>query len=575
MYKELREVWGELTAPGAPFEVEEVEVRGVRIKTYVTAPASLREVWLASAAHGDKDYLVYEDERWTYEEAHREVARLANWLIANDVQSGDRVAIAMRNYPEWMLAYWACVSIGATAVGMNAWWTAPEMAYGIQDAAPKVLICDDERLKLFLPQRPELPNCLVVGVRIAEPLPAGVIDWAEICRGDQGSDVMPDVVVDPDQDACIFYTSGTTGRPKGAELTHRGCVTNLLSLVFWNMTQSAASQRAGTASATNERSDTPEPSSGQPSSLVCTPLFHVTANNCIAHSMTLAGGKLVHMYKWDAGEALKLIERERITNFSGVPVMARELIAHPDFEKTDTSSLKALGGGGAQLQPDLVAKIDKTVSTARPGTGYGMTETCGVITANSADFFVDKPASCGPALPTFDTKCIDADGKTVPIGGIGEFCVRGAQVIRGYLNREEETAESIQDGWLRTGDIARIDEDGFIFIVDRLKDMVLRGGENVYCAEVEAALFDHPSVAECAVFGVPDDRLGEEVAVAIMLKPGCTDDVDALRAHCATLLAKYKIPRYIWLTRDPLPRNASGKFLKRQLREELKLADAL
>jgi long-chain acyl-CoA synthetase len=284
---------------------------------------------------------------------------------------------------------------------------------------------------------------------------------------------------------------------------------------------------------------------------------------------------LTHMYKWDAGEALKLIEQERITNFSGVPVMARELIAHPDFEKTDTSSLKALGGGGAQLQPDLVAKIDKTVATARPGTGYGMTETCGVITANSADFFVDKPASCGPALPTFDTKCIDADGKTVPIGEIGEFCVRGAQVIRGYLNREEESAESIQDGWLRTGDIARIDEDGFIFIVDRLKDMVLRGGENVYCAEVEAALFDHPSVAECAVFGVPDDRLGEEVAVAIMLKPGCTDDADALRAHCATLLAKYKVPRYIWLTRDPVPRNASGKFLKRQLREELKLADAL
>jgi long-chain acyl-CoA synthetase len=255
--------------------------------------------------------------------------------------------------------------------------------------------------------------------------------------------------------------------------------------------------------------------------------------------------------------------------------MARELIAHPDFERTDTSSLKALGGGGAQLQPDLVAKIDKTVSTARPGTGYGMTETCGVITANSADFFVDKPASCGPALPTFDTKCVDADGKTVPIGEIGEFCVRGAQVIRGYLNRDEETAETIRDGWLHTGDIARIDEDGFIFIVDRLKDMVLRGGENVYCAEVEAALFDHPAVAECAVFGVPDDRLGEEVAAAIMLNPGSEQDAETLRAHCATSLAKYKIPRYIWLLQAPLPRNASGKFLKRQLREELELADAV
>jgi len=575
MYDELRQVWGELTAPGAPFEVKEVEIRGVRIKTFVTAPASLREVWLASAAHGDKDYLVYEEERWTYTEAHQEVAHLANWLIANDVRPGDRVAIAMRNYPEWMMSYWAIVSIGATAVGLNAWWTAPEMAFGIQDATPKVLICDEERLKLFLPQRAELPDCLIVGVRIPEPLPAGVIDWAEICRDGEGSDVMPEVVVDPDQDACIFYTSGTTGRPKGAQLTHRGCVTNLLSLMFWSMTQSAASQRAQAASATGGQSATPEASGDQPSSLVCTPLFHVTANNCIAHSMTLAGGKLTHMYKWDAGEALKLIERERITNFSGVPVMARELIAHPDFEKTDTSSLKALGGGGAQLQPDLVAKIEKTVATARPGTGYGMTETCGVITANSADFFVDKPASCGPALPTFDTKCVDADGKTVPIGEIGEFCVRGAQVIRGYINREEETAETIRDGWLHTGDIARIDEDGFIFIVDRLKDMVLRGGENVYCAEVETALFDHPAVAECAVFGVPDDRLGEEVAAAIMLNPGFEEDAEALRAHCAKVLAKYKIPRYIWLSHDPLPRNASGKFLKRQLREELELADAV
>ena len=575
MYDQLRQVWGELTAPGAPFEVKEVEVRGVRIKTFASAPASLREVWLASAAHGDADYLVYQDERWTYSEAHRQVARFANWLVDNDVRPGDRVAIAMRNYPEWMLAYWASISIGATAVGMNAWWTEPEMAFGLRDATPKILVCDHERLNRLLPQRAELPDCRIVGVRIPEPLPADVIDWAEVCRGSEGADVMPEVSVDADQDACIFYTSGTTGRPKGAQLTHRGCVNNLLSLVFWNMTQSAASRLARSSSSTAGEPEGAEASGGQLSSLVCTPLFHVTANNCIAHSMTLAGGKLIHMYKWDAGEALKLIERERITNFSGVPVMARELLAHPDFDKTDTSSLKALGGGGAQLQPDLVAKIEKTVATARPGTGYGMTETCGVITANSADFFVDKPASVGPALPTFETKCIDADGKTLPIGQTGELCVRGAQVIRGYLNCEEETAESIQDGWLRTGDIARIDEDGFIFIVDRLKDMVLRGGENIYCAEVETALFDHPSVAECAVFGVADDRLGEEVAAAIVLHPGSQDDAETLRAHCATRLARYKIPRYIWLSRDPLPRNASGKFLKRQLREELKLADAL
>jgi long-chain acyl-CoA synthetase len=313
----------------------------------------------------------------------------------------------------------------------------------------------------------------------------------------------------------------------------------------------------------------------QLSALVTTPLFHVTANNCVAHSATLAGGKLVHMYKWDAGEALKLVERERITNLSGVPVMSRELIAHPDFEKTDTSSLKALGGGGAPLQPDLVAKIENSVATARPSTGYGMTETCGIITANSADFFVDKPASAGPAMPVFETKCIDAEGNDLPAGEVGELCVRGAQVIRGYLNREDATAESIQDGWLRTGDVARIDEDGFIFIVDRAKDMVLRGGENVYCAEVESAIFEHEDVAECAVIGVPDDRLGEEVAAAVVVREGSDLTGDAIREHCAPRIAKYKIPRYVWLLADPLPRNASGKYLKRQLRDDLDVSDAV
>jgi long-chain acyl-CoA synthetase len=574
MYDELRQARAELTGPGGPFEVVEIEVRGVRVKTYASAPNSLREIWIASAGHGDLDYLVYEDEHMSYAEAHRQVAQLANWLVRNGVSPGDRVAIAMRNYPEWMLAYWATISIGAAAVGVNAWWTEPELVYGMNDSGPKVLICDQERLQRIQSIRSEIPECLIIGVRIPEPLPADVIDWAAVVSPDGEVLELPDISVDPDEDACIFYTSGTTGRPKGAQLTHRGCVNNLLSLAYWNVAQAMAMRRArdGAPAATAPSGDS---NAGQLSALLCTPLFHVTANNCIAQTMTMVGGKLIHMYKWEAGRALELIERERVTNFSGVPTMVRELIAHPDFANRDTSSLKALGGGGAQLQPDLVSKIDESVSTARPGTGYGMTETCGVITAISADFFVDKPASCGPALPIFDTKCIDADGKTVPAGEVGELCVRGAQVIRGYLNREEETAESITDGWLHTGDIARIDEDGFIFIVDRAKDMVLRGGENVYCAEIEAALFDHPLVTECAVFGVPDDRLGEEVAVVLVLNRDEENAAEILRAHCATRLAKYKIPRYIWIARESLPRNASGKFLKRQLRDDYDLADAV
>jgi long-chain acyl-CoA synthetase len=308
--------------------------------------------------------------------------------------------------------------------------------------------------------------------------------------------------------------------------------------------------------------------------LLTTPLFHVTANNCGAYAVTSAGGTMVLMYRWDAGEALRLIEQEKITVMSGVPVMSRELISHPDFATTDTSTLVSLGGGGAQLQPDLVAKIDSQVKTARPNTGYGMTETCGIITSVAADFFVDKPESVGPAMPTFEARCVDDDGRTVLPGQVGELWVKGAPVIKGYLNRPDATAESITDGWLHTGDVARIDEDGFIFIVDRKKDMVLRGGENIYCAEVEACVHRHPAVAECCVFGVTDARLGEEVGAAVVLREGETLDAEALRAHCASAMAKHKAPRYVWFLDESIPRNANGKFLKRHLRETLKVEDA-
>ncbi len=561
-YKELKQAWAELTSAGQPFEIEVKEVRGVPIRTYKNAPPSVREFWLSTAAFADRTYIVYQDERITYAQAHQIVASVANWLMAQGVQPGDRVAIAMRNYPEWMLIYWACVSIGVAAVGMNAWWTAEEMTYGLKDAAPKVLFADAERLAR-INERPDMAaGVKLVGVRLDKPA-AGVIPWADVVAH---GGVLPAVTVDPAADACILYPSGTTGFPKGAQLTHRGCVSNLLNMMFSGACQGLATQRAtGVA---------PPAEPPIPVSLVTTPLFHVTANNCGAYLTTAAGGTLVLMYRWDAGEALKLIEREKVTAMSGVPVMSRELITHPDFDKTDVSSLQSLGGGGAQLPPDLVHKIDSTVATARPNTGYGMTETCGIITSVSGDFFVDKPDSAGPAMPVFEAQCFDDNGKPVGPGEVGELWVRGASVIKGYINRPEATAESITNGWLHTGDVARIDEDGFIFIVDRKKDMVLRGGENVYCAEVEATLYRHPAVAECSVFGVPDERLGEEVAAAVHLRPGMTALPVELRAHCEGLIAKHKAPRYIWILNEALPRNASGKFLKRELREALALADA-
>jgi len=559
-YKELKQAWADLTGPGAPFEIVRAEVRGESLRAFRHAPPSVREVWLSTAQFADRDYLVYEEERLTYGQAHAQVNAVAAWLTRQGVVPGDRVAIAMRNYPEWMLIYWACVSLGVAVVGMNAWWVAEEMAYAIKDSAPKVLFADEERLARI---GDGAQGVRLVAVRTEAP--AGVTAWSEVLA--QGGD-MPAVSVDPDADACIFYTSGTTGFPKGAQLTHRGCVANLMNMAFSGQVQGLATQRAmGVAP-----EDAPAPPI--PVALITTPLFHVTANNCAAYAVTAGGGKLVLMYRWDAGEALKLIERERVTAMSGVPTMARELISHPEFASRDTSSLMTLGGGGAQLQPDLVGKIDAQVKTARPNTGYGMTETCGIITSVAADFFVDKPASCGPAMPTFEVKCVDDDGATVPPGEIGELWVKGTPVIKGYINRPEATAESITQGWLHTGDVARIDEDGFIFIVDRKKDMVLRGGENVYCAEVEANIFRHPAVAECCVFGVPDPRLGEEVGVAVVLRPGEALSAEALREHLAGITAKHKIPRYIWFLPDPIPRNASGKFLKRQLRETLEVGQA-
>ncbi len=564
IYEHMRNAWATLTAPGAPFEIAPVEVRGVTLKSYLNAPASLRDVWCSSSVHAEQDYLVFQDERWSYADAHAQVAAIANWLLEQGVVAGDRVALAMRNYPEWLLCYWATLSIGAASVGMNAWWVGAEMVYGLQDATPKVLIADSERLQRLQPLRSEIPPTTVVAVRCDPEVYPGAVPFSELLKS---PGALPDIKVDPDADACIFYTSGTTGRPKGAQLTHRGCVSNLMNLGFAGALATLVAELRGLP--------VPDPAQlPQPAALITTPLFHVTANNCVAHPLTANGGKMVHMYRWDAEQALQQIEKERITVMTGVPVMAREIISHPDFAKYDTSTLQTLGGGGAQLQPDLVGKIDQTVPNARPNTGYGMTETCGIITSISGDFFVDKPDSAGPAMPNFETKVVNADGEAVAQGEVGELWVRGSCVIKGYLNRPEATAESITDGWLHTGDIARLDEDGFIFIVDRLKDMVLRGGENVYCAEVEAALFSHDEVAECSVFGVPDDRLGEEVAAAVVCKAGSTANADALRAHCADKIAKHKVPRFIWLLNEPLPRNASGKFLKRELRESLRIEDA-
>ncbi|CAN5584061.1 class I adenylate-forming enzyme family protein [soil metagenome] len=574
MIDHLRDSWDELTADGGAFSTSDIEVRGIPMRVFESAPPDMRSIWEMAAAHADKSYLVYEDERYTYAEVGAQVRSLAALLHdVHGVGPGDRVALAMRKYPEWVVGYWATVSLGAAVVGMNAWWTGPEMEFGLTDSRPKVLIADDERLERVMPHlakvREDAP-VHVISVRTDRELPDDASRWTDVVHPEAAPDALPEATIDPDDDACIFYTSGTTGFPKGAQLTHRGSVHNIMHLVFWAMVTGMADAKAIAAGEREAPSD-PPPAPQQPVFMAPTPLFHVTACNCILHPATMAGGRIVLTYKWDPGRALELIEREKVTNFSGVPTMSRELLQHPDWETRDTSSLLGMGGGGAALPPDLVGKIDKSLKQSAPSTGYGLTETHGIVTANSAKFFLDKPASCGPVVPTLDAKLVDDAGNDLEPGPdtVGQLCVRGPVVIKGYLNRPEATADSIRDGWFNTGDIAKFDVDGFVFIVDRAKDMVLRGGENVYCSEVETVIYQHEDVAEAAVFGMPDERLGEEVAAAIVRRAGSTLTEDDLRAFLAERMAKHKIPAKVWFLAEQLPRNANGKFVKRELRAQL------
>ncbi len=538
--------------PDGMFPIVEHEVRGNVVPVFKNAPPSLRHLFGVARTRPDEDFLVYEDERWTFGDAMAKVDATAAMLVERyGIERGDRVAIAMRNYPEFITTFAAVTSVGGIAVLMNAWWTPEEMAYGLEDSGAKLLVADAERIARALPCQAKL-GFRIVAVRAEEPQEG--IDRLEETW--QLGAVLPEVEVGPEDDATILYTSGTTGFPKGAVSTHRAVVNSL----------------AGFAARTaiNRMMFPPSEAPAHPTSFILVvPLFHVTGLVPVMMSCFAGGYKLVMMYKWNAERALELIERERVTQFVGVPTQSFDLLESPNFAKHDTSSLTNVGGGGAPAPPELVRKIDKGFKRGAPGIGYGMTETNAYGPGNTGAEYLAKPRSTGRTIPIMRIEVRDEAGKEVPRGEIGEIWFYGPMLIRGYWNKPEATAETIVDGWLRSGDLGRMDEEGFLFVEDRAKDMVLRGGENIYCAEVEAAIYEFPAVHEAAVFGMPHDRLGEEVACALVAKRGETIDVNALGTHLKEHIAGFKIPT-IWEVRDePLPRNASGKILKRDLRDEL------
>ena len=539
----------QVTAPGEPFETVDQVVMGVPRTLFRNAPGSLRDVVEAASERGDATFLVYEDERWTFDRFGREVAGLAAALVDRfGVRKGDRVAVAMRNYPEWVVSYAATVSVGAISVSCNAWWTADEMDYALRDCGASVLIADEERIDRSRTTCDEL-GIRTIGVR-APTAPVGVDAWADVV---DPSAELPRVAVDPDDDATILYTSGTTGHPKGAVSTHRAVVQAIMGYACRSALDRARDPDRRTGL-------------GPPVFILVVPLFHVTGCVPVMLSCLFGGLELVMMYKWQPERALELIERERVTNFVGVPTQNIDMLNSPAFDRHDTSSLRSVGGGGAPAPPELVRRISTTYARAAPGIGYGMTETNAYGPQNSGDDYLTHPTSAGRTTPIMRVEVRDPTGAPVPIGDPGEIWFDGPNLIRGYWNRPDATAEVLVDGWLRTGDVGRLDEEGFVYVEDRIKDMVLRGGENVYCAEVEAAFHEHPAVHEVAVFGVPDERLGEEVAAVVRLRDGESATEAELLDHVATHLAAFKVPSRLRITAEPLPRNAAGKFLKRELR---------
>ncbi|MDZ3830802.1 MAG: class I adenylate-forming enzyme family protein [Sphingopyxis sp.] len=554
----LADATAALTAPGMRFEMETVAIDGIPTRTWKNAPRDLGALLDLSRLHGDRLFTILDDERVSFEANWRAVAALARALHDQGIKKGDRVAFAMRNLPEWPVIFLAITTIGGIAVPLNAWWTGAELGYAIRDSGARMLIVDGERYDRVRDLLPDLTGVeRLIVTRAAAPVDgAAMLDQLIGAPGDWAG--LPDmarpaVALASDDAATIFYTSGTTGHPKGALGSHRNLTTNILSSGF-----SAARSflRRGEA--------IPDPVPR--TALTVIPLFHVTACSASLMGSLAAGHTSIFMRKWDAVRAMEIIEREKVHMTGGVPTIAWQLIEHPDRAQYDLSSLEAIAYGGAPSAPELVKRIYQEFG-ALPGNGWGMTETMATVTSHSSEDYLNRPTSAGPPVAVADLEIRADDGRTVlPVGTVGELWARGPMIVKGYWNKPEATAETFVEGWVRTGDLARLDEEGFVYIVDRAKDMVLRGGENIYSSEVENALYAHPAVTDCAVIGIEHRTLGEEPAAVVHLAPGSHASEAELQQWVRDRLAAFKVPVAIRFAADTLPRNANGKILKKDLK---------
>ncbi len=556
-----------IIAPGGQLEVAHAAVRGASLPVFAAAPPSMREYlghfFMQNAA---REFLVYGDERLTFGEVYsRGIAMAAMLQHRHGIAKGDRVAIAMRNYPEWIMAFIGVLHLGAVAVPMNAWWTADELDYGLKDSGTRLVLADEERARRIasLASRPK-----VIAVRTSAAVSAelGVHCLDDELAASPGSLwFLPEIA--PEDDATIMYTSGSTGFPKGAVSTHRGIVSGAMNYLVAGLALLELSQRAGVTPAE------------QQVMLLNVPLFHITGSVPVLLVSIAIGRKMVIMHKWDATDALRLIEKERATYFVGVPTMSLELMQHPDRDKYDLSSLVDIASGGAPRPPEHVTRIRETLPGKNPAQGYGLTETNGVGAGNFRDNYLGKPASTGrPSRPLVEIRIDAGDGQVgagLAAGTVGEVCIRSAANCRGYWNKPEQTLAAFPgDGWFRSGDLGYLDDDGYLFIVDRKKDIIIRGGENISCQEVESALYAHPAVAEASVFGLPDERLGEIVGAVVYPKPGAALEGEALIQFVSRDMASFKVPARVWMSTEPLPKLGSAKIDKVALRTQYRAIHA-
>ncbi len=538
----ILELEASFCSPGGYFETEEAEVLGEQIQIFKNRAPSLRAILETSAGFADKEYIIFEDRRITYAEHYKTAASVAKALQDKyGVGKGDRVAILAANNPEWIITFWATVSLGAIAVGLNGWWVADEILYGLQDSDPKVLIGDEKRL------------ARLEGIEVPVPVVTMESDFSTLAKYAPDAALSTEPIAEDDP-ACIIYTSGTTGRPKGVVNTHRNIVAVLGLQMFHGLRLiTLGDQQISEA----------------PASLVTNPLFHVSGLYSGALIALASGIKSVWMSgRFDPVKAMNIMQDEKITGWGPMGTVAYRLVNHPDVGKYDLSSLLNVGSGGAPMAKELQDRIREVFTNAAnsAGLGYGLTECTALATINFGREFKEKPLSSGRPLPTIQMEIRDINGNPVGNNIDGEIFVRSPLVMLEYWRNPEATAEVIYKGrWLNTGDIGLIDEDGHLVINSRARDLILRGSENIYPIEIELRIAAHPKVMEAAVVGVDHEELGQEVKAIAVPMPDMEIDTKELAEWVAQTLAPYKVPAHWEVRNTPLPRNAVGKVMKHVL----------